>query len=370
MSTIRITGVFDNSGYGTANKHTLHALISAGFDVTTEVMSTPMSRQEFSKDADLREAVKRVSRKPAQINIVQLIPNLWHYGFQKNSRNIGYLFWESDKICDEWIDIINNGMCAEVWVPCKSNYDALINSGVKKPIYVVPQYTKIDLMDKESARVLLPIPNNEAYRFYSIFQWTQRKNPESLFNAYLNEFSNKDNVMLVVKTYGPSPFSDRRWIKEAILDMKEKSGSTAPIYLFGELMTPEEINAIHAQCDCYVYSGRSEGWNIPLLEGMAYKKQVITTKTGGIADWITDDSAYIIPHKLIPIDASGQAWGRFYQSDPPQHWGDVNVKDVQNVMRKAYNEKNNYFQRIKYYDAVLNVSSLENIIKLMKERLT
>lgn len=369
MKTIKITGVFDNSGYGVANKATVMCLIRAGLNISTQVINTPMSRQEFAKDADLVEIVRRISQKQAKVNIVQLIPSLWHYGFQKNSYNIGYMFWESDRICDDWINIINNGPCNEVWVPCQSNYNALMNSGVKKPVYIIPQYTPVELMSEQQAREILPIPNEGTYRFYSIYQWTKRKNPEALFRAYFNEFSADDNVMLVVKTYGPSAFSDRRWIKEAIIDMKQKSGSTAPVYLFGELMTPQQINAIHPQCHCYVYAGRSEGWNIPLVEAMAYGKQIITSKTGGIADWINDDNGYIIPHELIPIDTAGQAWGSFYQSNPPQHWGEVKIEDVQQAMRKAYTDYKSENYSIPTYKNVLDVCTEEQVVKLIQERL-
>jgi len=369
LKTIKLTGVFDNSGYGVANKATALALIKSGLNISTYITKTGMSRFEFAKDSDFDIVAKRYSTKKTDINIVQLIPRLWPDFFHKETYNIGYFFWESDKISDSWIDIINNGLCNEVWVPCPSNYKSLINSGIKKPIYIIPQYTKIELQDRNQAQMLVPIPNNGSYRFYSIFQWTQRKNPEALFNAYFNEFSD-ENVMLVVKTYGPSPFADKRWIKETILNIKEKSGSKAPIYLFGDLMTSKQINAIHPQCDCYVYVGRAEGWNIPLVESLAYKKQIITTKTGGIADWITDESAYIIPHHLVPIDAAGQAWGAFYYSNPPQQWGDVQIEDVQKAMRKAYNERNDFSHRINHYDDILKVSSEQNVIAAMKERLS
>ena len=370
MGTIRITGSYDNTGYGVASKATAICLINAGLDISTQVINTNMSRREFANDAMWQTIANHINSRKSKINLVQLMPKLWSYGFQKDTYNIGYMFWESDRICDEWVNIINNGLCNEVWVPCPSNYDALINSGVKKPVYIVPQHTRFALMDREHGSALLPIPNETAYKFYSIFQWSQRKNPESLLQAYFREFLGEEDTMLVIKTYGPSAFADKRWIKEAILDIKEGSGSTAPIYLFGELLTIEQINAIHAQCHCYVYSGRSEGWNIPLIESMAYKKQVITTKTGGIADWITDQSAYIIPHKKIPINTDGNVWGAYYRSNPPQNWGDVEISDVQKMMRKAYEERNDYTSRINYYDNVLSLCSEDNVLRIVKERLS
>jgi glycosyltransferase involved in cell wall biosynthesis len=367
---IRITGVFDNSGYGVANKATAMCLINAGIDTTAYIIHTPMSRKEFAKDMDLTEIYKRLSDKQANVNIVQLIPSLWQYGFQKNSKNIGYMFWESDRICDDWLKIINNGPVDEIWVPCQSNYDALMNSGVKKPVYIIPQYTKINIIPKNMAKEILPIPGNQdVYRFYSVFQYINRKNPEALFKAYFNEFSVKDNVQLVVKTYGPSAFSDRRWIKETIQRMKDEVGSTAPIYLFGELLQPVQIDAIHPQCDCYVYTGRGEGHNIPLVESMAHDNQIITTRSGGIVDWISEDTAYVIPHTQIPIDTADQAWGSFYQSNPPQTWGNVKIEDIQKKMRQAYNERNNFSARkIKYKD-VLHVCSEVNVVRIIKERL-
>ncbi len=366
---IKVVGVYDNSGYGVANKATAMALINSGLETSIYVTRTLMSRFEFVQDQDFATVLKYYSKKKANINIVQLIPRLWPSLFEEGAYNIGYFFWESDKLSDSWIDIINNGLCNEVWVPCQSNYNALMKSGIRKPVYIIPQYTKIDLMDKGKAKEILPIPNEEAYKFYSIFQWTQRKNPEALLEAYFGEFSGKENVMLVLKTYGPSPFADRRAIKEIILNAKQRSGSTAPVYLFGELMTIEQVNAIHPQCDCYVYSGRAEGWNIPLIESMAYNKQIITSKTGGIADWITDASAYVVPHTLIPINTVGQAWGDFYYSDPPQQWGDVKVQDIQSAMRQAYNERNDCTQRINKYNDILHVSSQENMVNLIKQRL-
>src|SRR5262249_51490675 len=128
---IKVTGFFDNSGYGVANKATALMLMDEVLGLSTQVVSTMMSRPEFANDADMAKILSRASNKPAKVNIIQLIPKLWPQYCTKNSYNIGYFFWESDKLCDDWINIINNGACDEVWVPCLSNYNALMNSGIK-----------------------------------------------------------------------------------------------------------------------------------------------------------------------------------------------------------------------------------------------
>lgn len=373
MSTIRLTGVFDNSGYGWANKQTFLALLATGYTITTQIINTPMSRHEYSVDPTYKQAVAHQAlfakqRVKPDINIVQLVPVFVNHFFVKGTYNILYFFWETDRICQDWVDTINDSICDEVWVPCPSNFAALVNSGVRKPIKIIPQYTPVEMMPEEEARKLLPIPNEQKYNFYSTFQWTERKNPKALLRAYFEEFEEKDNVQLVLKTYGPSPFTDKRWIKETIIEMKNQYVDAPPVFYLGDLLKPNEVNAIHPQCQCYVYCGRGEGWNIPLVEAMTYEKQIITTKTGGIADWIDDRSAYIIPHQVIPINAANQAWGQFYQSTPSQNWGDVDIKEAQKVMRLAYNEKNDYLYRIKFYKDVLKVCDKEQITNLMKER--
>src|SRR6266567_2244154 len=103
---LRITSVFDNSGYGFAARQTSNLLINAGIDISTNIIQTPMSRYEFSQDAEFTEIIKRSrTRKPYAINLAITIPSLAHYAFEKGKRNFLYFFWESDKICNQWIDI-------------------------------------------------------------------------------------------------------------------------------------------------------------------------------------------------------------------------------------------------------------------------
>jgi len=363
---IRLTATFDQSGYGNAARDTLLALVHAGLNVSTNMIVTPMSRQEAASCPGYDEVIKHLNpNAKAKVNIIELIPPLWHYGLQKNTKNFGYFFWETDKIPADWTKIINESIVDEVWVPCESNKRACLNGGVTKPVYVVPQYTKTNIVTEERAKQLLPIPG-DAYKFYSIFQYTKRKNPEGLINAYLSEFTAEDNVMLVVKTYGPSSFSDRRWIKEAIQDMKAQYEDAPPIFLFGELLKPEQVDAIHAQCQCYIHAGIGEGWNIPLIDAMAYNRQTITTKLGGIADWIVD-SSYVIPHTMVNVDNTGMPWGGFYT--PDQKWGKVKTEEIQEAMRQAYNERNDFSWRTDKYKDILKICDEKNVISLIKERL-
>lgn len=371
---IRFTGTFDQSGYGNAARDTCMALIHAGYNVATQVIVTPMSRQEAAGCNNYAEIIKRINPNvKAKVNITELIPPLWHNAFQKDTYNIGYFFWEVDLLPDEWVKIINEGLCNEVWVPCEWNKVICQRSGVNKPIYVIYPVTQFSIQAKQDAKKLLPIGGkDDAYRFYSIFQWSNRKNGDGLLRAYFNEFTSKDNVLLVIKSYGSSvSVAERRIIKEVISDLKRTSSNPdpPPVYFFGELLKPNEVSAIHPQCHCYISPHRGEGWGIPIAEAMSYGNQVVTTKIGGITDFLDDKNkptGYIIPNTWETV--TKMPWTQYYNDK--QKWGGIKDLDIQYAMRQAYDERNNFSYRVNNYKSILDLCSEGAIIKLIKERLS
>lgn len=369
LPMIKYTACFDQSGYGFSATNTCTALINAGFDVTTNILTTNMTRQEATQTPIYQEIYKRaLNTKREQIYITEQVPILWDRGFQKGAYCVGRLYWETDKVSPNWVNIINDGLCNEVWVSCEWNKKACINSGIKKPVYIIPPVSKFNVIDKATAQQVLTIQGNpEAYRFYSIFQWTKRKNGDGLLRSYFNEFTADDNVLLVLKSYGISNHvMDKRIIKETILELKEKSNNPnpPPVFFVSEFLSPLEINALNAQCHCYVNTARGEGWSLPVNEAMAYGNQVVSPKLGGITDMLDDTCAYVIPHTWEAV--TGMPWGSFYNEN--MKWGKLEDTDIQKAMRKAYNERNNFKRPAKYND-ILDSISEDNVVALIRERI-
>lgn len=368
MKLIRYSSSYDQSGYGIAATNTCYALIKSGLNISTNLITTSMSRIDKAESIAQQEIIKRITDKKATVNICEQIPNLWSHAFQKDSRNIGRIFWEADRVSKSWTDTINSS-CDELWVSCESNKEACENSGVKKPIYVIPAISNCEVMSKEESFQHLTLPGDkDTYRFYSIAQWTKRKNLDGLLRAFYNEFSGKDNVMLVLKTYGTGITNfEKRIIKEFILETKVKSGNPdpAPIYFLGDLLTPNQLSAIHAQSHCLVSPNRGEGWNIPLCDALSYGNQAITTRLGGIADKTDDSSVYVVPHTLETLN--GMPWSQFY--DESMNWGAIKDEDIQEQMRKAYNERHDFSARFSKYADILDYCSEEKVVVLIRKRL-
>ena len=180
-------------------------------------------------------------------------------------------------------------------------YCAIRNSGIDKPIYIIPE-----AIDANIGTVLpYKTPKIEEYRFYSIFEWTERKNPVALLEAYWQEFTEKDAVALVLKTYVDNFTPDkRRTIDEYIAAIKKRLQLPyyAPVYLYRHLIARNQIYAFHKTFDCFVSPHRGEGWGIPQMEAMLTGNPIISTDCGGIHEYLKDkETAYLLPCTMVLV---------------------------------------------------------------------
>jgi glycosyltransferase involved in cell wall biosynthesis len=356
---LRFGGVFNNTGYGIAARDTAYAIINSDIDVTIHQIHSKDVKDCSSYHQSIVDA-KINSNIHYDINIAQIIPPMWNMIFEKDKYNIGYFFWETDKLCKEWVSILNDRLVNEIWVPCEYNKRACINSGVRKPIFVIPQCTTISYNAEINYEIKLGIEN--AFKFYSIFQWTERKNGDGLVRSYLKEFKKNDNVLLVLKTH-KSDLEEKQTIKREISKIKASiKGADAPIYLISNNLPTDTMKQIHLGCDCYVTANRGEGWSMPIAEAMSMNKPIITTKLGGITEYLDGECAYIIPHELEMV--SKMPWIKWYASD--QKWGKISDIDIGRVMREAYNDRHNFSIKTSMYEDILsniNIAAVGNVIK-------
>jgi glycosyltransferase involved in cell wall biosynthesis len=56
-----------------------------------------------------------------------------------------------------------------------------------------------------------------------------------------------------------------------------------------------------AACDCYVSLHRAEGYGLTMAEAMAAGRAVIGTGYSGNLEFMTDDTAMLVPYELTPV---------------------------------------------------------------------
>lgn len=294
----------------------------------------PTYTLEISEFGVLGELAKSFEDRPLgyKIKILHTTPNVWPQYLEPGKYHIGRLFWETDKIPLDFA--VGAQQVQEIWTGSKFNEHAIRASGVTKPIYIIPEAidTSIDPMIKPYI-----IEHTKDYKFYSIFEWTERKNPALLLEAYWREFENTEGVSLTIKTYLDNfTFEKHAEINKTI--KKVKMGLNlkryAPVYLYRNLMDRRQIYRFHKTFDCFVCPHRGEGWGIPPMEAMLMGRPVISTNCGGVHEYLkTMEHAILLNYKLIPLVQNNRN-RQWYTQD--QKWADVNIADVRAAMRWVF----------------------------------
>lgn len=322
----------DYSGYGEAVRHDIGALHAAGINLTLRIPKYTRDSTDFGWLGELADSLEDKDLNYA-INIIHTTPDQFRKYVEEGKYNIGRVFWETDKIPQEFADGCQ--FVDEIWTGSEFNAQAIRNAGVDKPIFIIPE--AIDANIDLSKITPYKSKADKTFAFYSIFEWTERKNPDALLRAYWSEFSEKDNVSLVIKTYlDDFSVAKRREISTAIGAIKAALNLPyyAPVYLYRDLMLREQMYRFHKSFHCFVSAHRGEGWGIPQMEAMLVGRPVITTNLGGIHEYLNDkeDSVLVPVSEMVPVQNTRNT--QWYVGD--QNWGQIKIADLRKAMRWVY----------------------------------
>ncbi len=325
----------DYSGYGQTSRHHIAALDAAGVKVGGELLSYQSEKADYGKLGPLMHDVagKKVDYK---IKILHTTPDEFERLHERGKYHVGFMYWETDKIPQTFAEGLNT--VDEVWTGCQANFDAIRKAGVSKPIKIIPQpmFTDVDWPEPYE------IVDFEGFLFYSVFEWTDRKNPTALIKAFLNEFKgSKGSVGLVIKTYFKNfAYTNKKMIRNKVELIRQELGvdkEDVPIFLYLDLMDRKQILRLHKTGDCFVSTHRGEGWGLPQVEAMLAGNPIISTKYSGVHEYLKDgETAYLIDYEMTRLRGMLHSQ-RFYAED--QQWADVKLEDVQKALRKAYDNQ-------------------------------
>lgn len=359
----------DYSGYGEANRHDIAALHTAGVEITTQIPSYTLEISDYGAVGEI--AVKAENAPMGYtIKIIHTTPNVYRQFMEPGKYHIGRVFWETDKLPLDFA--ANVELMDEIWTGSHYNAQAIKNAGVTKPIKIIPEAIEAKLPEVIEPYDMPEIGPEVKFKFYSIFEWTERKNPNALLEAYWREFEGRDDVALVLKTYVDNFTPNKKEeIKNNIRMLKKRLqlNHYAPVHICSVLMDRHQIYRFHKSFDCFVSAHRGEGWGIPQMEALLMGKPVISTAAGGIHEYLIDGiHGVMLPYKLVPIGENSRN-KQWYTSD--QRWAEVDLDALRAAMRYAFENPeamNTMGQNGKRL--VETVFSLEAVGTLMRKRLT
>jgi ADP-heptose:LPS heptosyltransferase/2-polyprenyl-3-methyl-5-hydroxy-6-metoxy-1,4-benzoquinol methylase len=325
LSVIYYGYVFDASGYGEAARAYIHALHTAGVEVSV----VDLANRERQVNDKLIESLVGRPLTP-DFHLFHGIPPQWSRLAFRLPNAVGITVWETDQMPSQWRNALNHVL--EVWLPCDFNV-ATFQSALEKPVFklphaILPKSFNGDVPEPDGWLGVRP----RDFVFYSIFEWQDRKNPQGAIEAYLRAFADKtaqDDVVLIIKSNPGAEVTARATLAQA----RERTGSQARVELRCAAWSEPQIEALQRRGDCYLSLHRGEGWCYPLFEAARRGKPVVATEYSGPLEYL--DSQH---HHLVRCEA-GVVKQQYAYYNPQMRWAEPDLEASSRSTRAVYDRR-------------------------------
>lgn len=278
--------------------------------------------------------------------------------------NFAYSVWDGTVCPPKWVEIINAFFDA-VFVPMEHLAEAMVSSGVKKPVFkLLNSFDYSIFLTDERHSVNTPF----------VFGWNgtfeDRKNVFKVASAFIKAFGNNPVVRLHLHTrYNVTSKNDKKYTDFFNLITPYKN------IVFDNtcLSVSDNINLMKSY-DAYVYPSMAEGYSVTPREALAAGHALIlsdikTHKT--ITDLNADDGVFWIKaDKPVTIRQLDQDLGFMY---------DVDEDELAQVMLELYRNRNSLYtpdniekrkKSAEAYDAKNTLAYFKTVLEIKNMQLT
>lgn len=212
----------------------------------------------------------------------------------------------------------------------------------------------IDPMFKPTGSKYKFTPDIEKFRFkfLSVFEWIMRKDPYTLIESFVEEFTPEENVCLILRTW--SKFRNpRKYIGEL-------AGGHNVFWMPSNVAN---MPALYRACDSFVTSTWGEGFGHPIAEALACGLKVIAPNSTGIKEYLNTNNGIPIP---VYEDSIGKTYNEIPHLLKPwfRCWKPDKEK-LKKAMRKAFKNEMKFIKQNAV--KIRQTYSLDNILKEVKE---
>ena len=284
----------------------------------------------FFKNSKFRSHITSDNKADVKIRFgrKQSIEDDTYYKFDDNCQRILYLSLPFS-LCFENINSKN------IW----NYYDKIFTCSnfVKESLANIIKYPeKIHVLNHGiDTKTFYPLHfeknQDEVFTFLNVsIPYVHTKGLDILFESYISEFSEYDNVQLILKNrYGVS-----KEIQKIIYQLKKKYKSNPKIVLDNSFSSEQEMNLIYNQCDCYIQLSRLEAFGLPVLEAMAVGKEVICTNGLGMNDFCTNNNVHLV-EGVKKYDT--RRINRELGLEEVEYYFEPNIEATRVIMRNVFN---------------------------------
>jgi glycosyltransferase involved in cell wall biosynthesis len=246
----------------------------------------------------------RQAAVPCDTLLVHLVPEYalrWRQ-LEPDKRLVLYTTWETDLLPRHWRFFLE--LADLVLVPSTWNKEVFDRANLRVPVEVLPHIAIQARMPAGPPPVGI---NSDDFVFLAIDSWTTRKRLRNLIGCFLDTFSARDPVTLVVKTDARSyeRSSALPWNTSTAAEvraLRRRHRDPARISLLTGILPQDDILRLHDRADCFVSLSSAEGWGMGPFDAAAFGTPVISTGFGGALDYLTEDNAYLVRCRMVPVE--------------------------------------------------------------------
>lgn len=288
MENLNFIGPVCSTSYGNCCINIVDELVK----MRVRVSLFPINPQTAQCSPRYQETIQFALRSAAMFDFDAPCVRLWHAHdmslFAGRGEHIGFPIFELDKfksvelhhiygtdrtfVCSDWAKTV---VKHELYDHFKT-VDAKIN--------IVPLGVDRNIFFPE------PFKRPETI-FMSCGKWEKRKGHDILGDVFCQAFSEKDNVQLwlAADNVHYTEEENRKW-REKYQRLYRRN----QIRFINWCDSQERLAKIYNQADVLISLSRAEGWNLPLLEGMACGKHIIATNYSGHTQYCTRQNSHLI----------------------------------------------------------------------------
>jgi len=224
-----------------------------------------------------------------------------------------YTMFESTKMPDDWGRYLR--MADKVLVPSE-----FCRRVMKSQFGVDPEVVPLGYDNATFQHIDRNRKQGDVFTFLHYDAFKFRKGWDIVLSAYDQEFTEKDNVRLIMKTTVEKlPFV-------AVDEYRN-------LEVIHKILTPQELQELMADADCFVFPSRGEGFGLTPLEAMATGLPVIIPNATGMSEYFDWELMPQLDVKPIKAKYSNERFGNMDLG----LWYQPTIESVRKAMRQAYN---------------------------------
>ena len=260
--------------------------------IDERILATTQYLHQFNNDPNRGET-------PFDISLQVTIPNEWE---NLATQNIGVTAGiETTKVAPAWIEKAK--MMDKIIVPSKHARDVYNNTAYQATNKITNQtllfkndteITVIPYSARKFKTEKIDLELETDFNFFTVSQWSPRKNIENTVKWFIEEFYDNPDVGLIVKAnMAKNCLMDRELCYDRISSLlNEYKERECKVYLLHGHMSDQELASVynHPKVKAYFTLTHGEGFGLPIFEAACQGLPIIAPNWSGHCDFLNAPS--------------------------------------------------------------------------------